>query len=52
MSKSRNRKWYDYDEGDESVSRKDRRFQDRRKDKKIKAALKTQNLDYIEVNDE
>ncbi len=46
MSKSRSRKWYDYE--DEDYSKKDKRFRQRRENKKIKNALKSKNLEYLE----
>lgn len=49
MSKSRAKKYYvedDYDQEDSKSKRK--RFEDRRNTKRMKQAIKAQNLEYIE----
>lgn len=49
MSKSRNRKWYDYEDDDyESTNNKTKRLHEqRRRDKRLKSALKTRDIDYL-----
>jgi hypothetical protein len=51
MSKSRNKRYYSDDEDDHDRNKNRQRFEDRRKTKKLKQALKTQNLDYFQQDD-
>jgi hypothetical protein len=52
MSKSRNKKWYEYDEFDYSEDQEhDRKLEERRKQKKIKNALRTKDIGVL-VEDE
>ncbi len=52
MSKSRSKKYYVEDEDYDDRNRNKRRYEDRRKNKKMKAALLTKNLQYFEQDDE
>lgn len=54
MSKSRHNKFRDWDDEDDSSYNKAYKDQYRRKQKKLKAALKTKNIDEIisQTNDE
>jgi len=54
MSKSKNRKWYEeHDEYDDSdVKSKNRRFAERRKEKRLKNALKQRDYTYFEQQEE
>ena len=47
MSKSRHNKFKDWDDGDDSSYNKAYKDQNRRKQKKLKAALKTKNIDEL-----
>ena len=49
MSKSRNKRYYVEDEEDTKTHKK--RFEDRRQNKKMKAALKTKNLEYFQQDE-
>lgn len=51
MSKSRNRKWYEYDDED-SYDKKKSRKDERRNQKKMKNAMKARNLDYFEQEED
>lgn len=51
MSKSRNRKWYDYDDDLEDYKQK-KKGDDRRSKKKLKNALRTKNYEYFDENEE
>jgi len=49
MSKSRSKRYYvENEEYEEDYKSKKKRFEDRRKTKKLKAALKSRNLEYFE----
>lgn len=52
MSKNRNRKWYDKFENENYDNYDDNRKKDRRQQKRIKSAIKTRNIDYLESHDE
>jgi hypothetical protein len=52
MSKSRNRKWYEHEDDDTEVKKKNKRFADRRKEKRLKSALKQRDHSYFEQQDE
>ncbi len=53
MSKSRSKKYFVDDDADlNDRQTKKKRFEDRRNDKKVRAALKKQNLDYFEERDD
>lgn len=58
MSKSRNQKWYDKEYDDDYDSRNNygkkakQQFLDRRKQKQIKNAIRSKNLDYLTEDDE
>jgi len=52
MSKSRGKKYFMEDDSDYDDSRDNKkRFQDRRKTKKLKAALQSKNLEYFEKDE-
>jgi hypothetical protein len=52
MSKSRNKKWYDYDEYEYVEDQEhERKLEERRKQKKIKNALRTKDIGVL-VEDE
>jgi hypothetical protein len=44
MSKSRNQKWYDYEDDDYSEKNRRKKDIDRRKQKRMKSALKTKDV--------
>jgi hypothetical protein len=44
MSKSRNHKWYDYEEDDSTNKNRRKQDIDRRKQKRLKSALKTKDV--------
>ncbi len=53
MSKSRHNKFKDWDDGDDSSYNKAYKDQNRRKQKKLKAALKIKNInEIVSQNDE
>lgn len=52
MSKSRSKRYYAEDEEYDDRNRNKKRFEDRRKNKRIKAALHTKNLEYFNQDDE
>jgi hypothetical protein len=52
MSKSRNQKWYDYEEEDYSDKRKRNKDIDRRKQKRIKNALRNKDVHMLSQQDE
>lgn len=51
MSKSRNRKWYEQEDEDAEV-KKNKRMAERRKEKRLKNALKQRDFSYFEQQDE
>lgn len=51
MSKSRNQKWYDYEEDDYSDKKKRSKDIDRRKQKRIKNALRTKDINALQQDD-
>ena len=50
MSKSRNHKWYDYEEEDSSHKNRRKQDIDRRKQKRMKSALKTKDVRALTDN--
>jgi hypothetical protein len=50
MSKSRNHKWYDYEEEDSSHKNRRKQDMDRRKQKRMKSALKTKDVRALTDN--
>lgn len=51
MSKSRNQKWYDYEEEEYPNKKKRNMDIDRRKQKRIKNALKTKDIHALQQDD-
>lgn len=51
MSKSRNQKWYDYEEEDYTDKKKRTKDMDRRKQKRIKNALRNKDINVLQQED-
>jgi hypothetical protein len=53
MSKSRTKKWYDrFDPDEDTFDIKRNKIDDRRKQKRLKTALKNKNLEFLSDEDE
>lgn len=52
MSKSRNHKWFDHDDENTEHARKKKKYEDRRRNKRQKQALKTRDLETLQRMEE